>query len=126
MKYMKLLLPLGLFFIMAGSCSNKSGGQGTGNGNGNDSIPPCLARQIESFSKKGVMEQPIQIDEYTYKGKRTFLFTADCCDQFNTLYSENCEVICAPSGGLEGGGDHKCEDFSKESKLVKLIWKKKE
>ena len=122
MKYMKLLLPLGLLFIAAGSCNNKSGGQTTRN----DSIPPCLARQIESFNKKETTNPPIQIDEYTYKGKRSFLFTADCCDQFNTLYDESCNVICSPSGGLEGGGDHKCEDFSKESKLIKQIWKKKE
>ena len=121
MKYMKLLLPLGLIFIWTSGC--KSGGQAT---TGNDSIPACLARQIESFNKKETTNPPIQIDEYTYKGKRSFLFTADCCDQFNTLYNENCEVICSPSGGLEGGGDHKCEDFSKEGKLIKQIWKKKE
>ena len=124
MKYIKLLMPLGFFFIAAGSCSNKSGGQG--NTAVNDSIPACLARQIESFNKKEITNIPIQIDEYMYKGKRAFLFTADCCDQFNTLYNESCEAICSPSGGLEGGGDHKCEDFSKESKLVKQIWKKKE
>ena len=123
MKYLKLLLPLGCCFIVAMSCNNKSGGQSTTR---NDSIPACLARQIESFNKKETTNIPIQIDEYTYKGKRSFLFTADCCDQFNTLYDENCNVICSPSGGLEGGGDHKCEDFSKEGKLVKQIWKKKE
>ena len=122
MKYMKLLFPLGFFFIVTGSCNNKSGGQVTRN----DSIPACLAQQIESFGKKETTNPPIQVDEYTYKGKRAFLFTADCCDQFNTLYNENCEVICSPSGGFEGGGDHKCEDFSKEAKFVKQIWKKKE
>jgi predicted small secreted protein len=112
------VLSVTLVLIFTG-CSNTNKGKGKDN-----SIPSCLASQIDSFAKKTAEYPPIQIDEYLYKGKRVFLFTADCCDQFNTVYDENCKAICSPSGGIEGGGDHKCEDFGKEAKLVKMIWSK--
>lgn len=66
---------------------------------------------------------PVQIEEYVYKGKTVYLFTAQCCDQYNVLYDDSCKMICAPSGGFIGKGDGKCEDFSKMARLVKLIWK---
>ena len=66
---------------------------------------------------------PVQIEEYVYKGKTVYLFTAQCCDQYNVLYDDSCKMICAPSGGFIGKGDGKCEDFLKMARLVKLIWK---
>ncbi len=107
---------------MAAGCNNKSNQKSkTTSG-----IPACLASQIETFSKKDAVNPPVQIDEYQYKGQTVYLFTADCCDQFNTVYDSACAVICSPSGGITGSGDGKCPDFSKEAKLVKKIWEKKD
>lgn len=69
---------------------------------------------------------PIAINEYSYRGKKVFLYSADCCDQFDIVIDENCQTICAPSGGFEGSGDHRCDSFFAESKLVRNIWKKSE
>jgi hypothetical protein len=62
-------------------------------------------------------------DEYRYNGKRVFLFSSDCCDQFNQVVDEQCNYICAPSGGITGKGDRKCTDFADKAELVKVVWK---
>jgi len=110
----KIILFLSTAVILS-SCSNSNKTPG-------DSLPSCIRKDVEAI-KKGKMENPpVQIDEYNYNGKRVFLYTADCCDQFNMLYDENCGAICAPTGGMEGGGDHKCEDFSVKARFVTNTW----
>lgn len=115
------LLLLTCAFVLF-SCNNK-GDQGK---TVKDSIPACIRKDINAIEKKTMANPPVQVDEYEYNGKKVFLYTADCCDQFNTLYDENCKPVCSPSGGFEGGGDHKCEDFSEKAKHIKLIWKRKD
>lgn len=116
---MPFIIPL---LILNNNCNNKTG-KGGGKPTILDSIPVCLKQQIEAFNKKEAVNPPVQVDEYRYKGKRVFLYTADCCDQFDMLYDDSCKVLCAPSGGLIGKGDMKCEDFAKEAKHMRLIWK---
>ncbi len=85
-------------------------------------IPACVQKQIDEAAKQSRAEAPVQIDEYLYKGKKVYLFTAPCCDQFNTLYDTNCKAICSPSGGFTGRGDGACKDFDSLAKHVKMIW----
>ncbi len=118
---MKKNLVLLLVIPLMVSCNNKGKQNTTAS---RDSIPSCIRQQIIAFENKTAQNPPIQIDEYIYNGKRVFFFTADCCDQFNTLYDENCNVICSPSGGIEGGGDHKCEGFFNAAKPKGPVWKK--
>ncbi|NOT51787.1 MAG: hypothetical protein HOP10_10990 [Chitinophagaceae bacterium] len=84
-----------------------------------DSIPAC----VRALIGKEPMDAPVQIDAYLYKEKKVYLFTAQCCDQYNMLYDDNCKAICAPSGGFTGSGDGKCKDFDSIAKHVKLIWR---
>jgi len=116
---MKFTVTSLLLLIIVSSCGNGSKSQTSTN----DSIPACVREQINAIEKKTVTNPPLQIDEYEYQGKKTFLFKADCCDQFNALYDEDCKVICAPSGGYTGRGDGKCKDFDSTAKHIKLIWK---
>lgn len=116
MKFIILSFVLLAFFS---SCGNGSKNQAT-----KDAIPACLQEQINEIEKKTFPNPPVQIDEYEYQGKKVFLFTADCCDQYNTLYNSDCKSICAPSGGFTGRGDGKCSDFDSTAKHVKLVWKK--
>lgn len=88
------------------------------------SLPACIQEQLSRIENKQYDNPPIQIDEYDYQGKHVFLFTADCCDQYNILFDENCKGICAPSGGIIGKGDGKCPDFKEQGKFVKNIYKK--
>jgi hypothetical protein len=88
-----------------------------------DVLPPCIAKKIDSIKAEPRWNPPAEVHEYQYKGKRVFLFSADCCDQFNTVIDDQCNYICAPSGGITGKGDRKCTDFNAEAKYVKLVWK---
>ena len=89
-----------------------------------ENIPTCLAEQLTRIQAHQYDNPPIQIDEYEYNGKKYYLFTADCCDQYNILFDENCKGFCAPSGGITGKGDGKCPDFKDNAKLIRNIWKK--
>jgi hypothetical protein len=53
-----------------------------------------------------------------------YLLSPGCCDMFTELYDENCNYICAPSGGFTGKGDGKCKDLDLQNELV--IWKPKQ
>ena len=86
-------------------------------------VPKCIQTKIDSLKKVPRYNPPAEVNEYTYNGKRAFLFSSDCCDNYNVLLDENCNYLCAPSGGFTGKGDMKCTDFTEKAKLVKLIWK---
>lgn len=109
-----LIILLVVPFLSVSECGKKK-----------NTIPSCLEKMITERTKEIPPNPPEQIDEYLYNGKTVYLVTAPCCDQFNVVYDENCKEICAPSGGITGKGDGKCEDFSKTAQYVKLIWKKK-
>ena len=89
-----------------------------------ENIPGCLADQLGRIQAHQYENPPIQIDEYEYNGKKVYLFTADCCDQYNILFDENCKGMCAPSGGITGKGDGKCADFKDKAVFIRNIWKK--
>jgi len=88
----------------------------------NNDVPQCIEQKIEEIKAQPKANPPIQVNEYEFMGKRTFLFSAPCCDQYNVLYDENCNYICAPSGGFTGKGDEKCPDFSSEARHIKVVW----
>jgi hypothetical protein len=110
MKYFLIILAVPV--VLAKQC-----------GAGNDSIPVCVQRKIDSVKMQPKWNPPAEVNEYTYKGQRVFLFTANCCDQFYMLYDGSCNYICAPSGGFSGKGDGKCADFAEKAKHIKLTWK---
>jgi hypothetical protein len=80
--------------------------------------PRCLKDLLRSSKP-----QPTQISSYQYNGKTVYLVIPDCCDQYISLYDENCNFICAPSGGFSGKGDGKCPDFYDKASNPQLVWK---
>lgn len=87
------------------------------------SIPVCIQEKIEAIKKQPRWNPPASVEEYNYNGRKVFLFSSPCCDQYNEAYDENCRYLCAPSGGYTGKGDQKCADFKTVAKFVKLLWK---
>lgn len=92
-------------------------------GTQNESIPTCIQQKIDQIKKQPKWNPPAEVHEYNYKGKRVFYFSSNCCDQYNVVYDENCNYVCAPSGGYTGKGDGKCADFKENAKEVRLVWK---
>ena len=84
--------------------------------------PACIAQMIANIKKQPVWNPPATIWQYTYNNKQVYLVTSDCCDQFISLYDENCNRLCAPSGGFGGGGDGQCPDFYTKATNEKLLW----
>lgn len=108
---MKYLAPLLLFGLLSFQCNKEY------------TDYSCINKKINRIKAERKWNPPAQVDEYMYQGKKVFLFSADCCDQFSELYDENCNLICAPSGGITGHGDGKCTDFQSTAQHVRLVWK---
>jgi len=103
---------IALFVLPAFACNSKM-----------RSLPSCLQQRISAIQKEAKWNPPAEINEYVYHGKKVYLFSANCCDQFNTLVDENCNTLCAPSGGITGKGDRKCTDFADSATHVPVVWK---
>jgi hypothetical protein len=85
-------------------------------------LPSCIDEEIKAAKAKLKANPPITITEYEYKGQRVYFISSECCDQYNRVVNAQCELICAPSGGITGKGDGKCADFNNEAKLVREVW----
>lgn len=55
-----------------------------------------------------LVERPEPLRRHVLKGKVYYLALGPCCDQHDSLYNEQGEYICAPTGGFFGTGDGKC------------------
>lgn len=86
-------------------------------------IPSCVQARIEEIKKQPLWNPPAQVEEYRFNGKRVFLFSSNCCDQYNEVVDESCNYVCAPSGGITGKGDRKCPTFKDSAQLVRVVWK---
>ncbi|MHB1148277.1 MAG: DUF6970 domain-containing protein [Lutibacter sp.] len=103
---------IGLIFLNA-SCEKS---------NLNIDAPNCIENEIKKIKNEEVRNPPAQVWKWEVDGQTYYYITSDCCDQYNYLYNSNCEVICAPDGGLIGTGDGNCPDFIGSIKKT-LIWK---
>ena len=86
-------------------------------------VPVCIQSKIDSIKQQPKWNPPASVTEYRYNGKRVFLFSSNCCDQYNQVFDEACNYLCAPTGGITGKGDRKCNDFAEKAELVKEVWK---
>ncbi len=85
-------------------------------------IPECIQQKIIDISAQEVWNPPAKIYQYMYKGDTVFFIPQRCCDIFSELYDKNCNLICAPDGGVAGEGDGVCPDFFEERSNEMLIW----
>jgi hypothetical protein len=85
-------------------------------------IPEWVRNLIARFESEPVGSPPQSIWEYSYHGATVYYVPPQCCDQFSTLYDENGAVMCAPDGGIAGGGDGQCPDFRNTRSNERLIW----
>jgi len=88
----------------------------------NIDAPNCIKNKIEKIINNNVSNPPTQVWKWKVDEATYYYITSDCCDQYNYLYNEQCELICAPDGGIIGTGDGKCPNFTGDI-LKTLIWK---
>ena len=87
-----------------------------------DSVSPCIRAKIDSMKKLPKHEQPQNVIEYEYKGKKVYYITMPCCDFFNEVYDSSCKLLGHPDGGFTGRGDGTLPDFATEKKKEKIVW----
>ncbi len=87
-------------------------------------IPNSIEKKIKKLKNKDVQNPLAKVWEWKVDGNMYYYFTSDCCDQFNYLYDENCNVICAPDGGFSGSGDGNCPNFNGQIEKT-LVWEDK-
>jgi hypothetical protein len=116
---MKAIVIYGLILAMVGFCRKENMNTDCFPTN----IPLCIQAKIDEIKKEARWNPPAEVNEYLYNGKKVYLFTSDCCDQFITLVDATCNSVCAPSGGITGAGDGRCPDFYKEAMHLRLVWK---
>lgn len=89
----------------------------------NEKIPACIQQKIDQIKKEPKWNPPAEVYEYRYNGKKVFYFSSNCCDRYNEVFDEDCNYVCAPSGGYTGKGDNKCPDFTASATKIRLVWK---
>lgn len=77
---------------------------------------------ISNLINGPLVERPISIQAYQYRGEVVYLLNAPCCDRYNEVYSFFGDSICSPSGGYSGGGDRRCPSFFREAVLSEFHW----
>lgn len=92
------------------------------NQNVNQPVPAWVKTLIDVKKSSPLEDPPSTIKKCTYQNKNVYYVSSPCCDQYNYLYDENNQTICAPDGGLTGRGDGKCTDFSLDKNNCELIW----
>ena len=87
-------------------------------------VPDCVERDIKRFERQdGGFDNAVAVYQWLVDGKIYYYYASDCCDQFNYLYDEECNLVCAPDGGFGGNGDGNCPEFVGDITEV-LVWKK--
>lgn len=82
----------------------------------------CIDTKINEIKQTEVTNPPTEVWKWDVDRNTYYYFTSDCCDQFNFLYNEKCEIVCAPDGGITGNGDGSCPEFIGEIEKT-LFWK---
>ena len=87
-------------------------------------VPACIQLIIGQNGRGTTNDNYLAIYRYKYQKRYVYFGEADCCDQYNLLFDNNCQVLCAPNGGFTGGGDGKCPDFFKEATEETELWRR--
>ncbi len=83
--------------------------------------PSCIIDIIHQIENEEVRNPPAKVVKWEVNGQTYYYITSDCCDQFNYLYDVNCNVVCAPDGGITGSGDGNCPAFVGQIEKT-LVW----
>ena len=88
--------------------------------------PICIKEKIIDYETDQLEPGAVEVYSWTIDEEIFYFFRFDCCDNFDKLYDADCNYICAPYGGVLGGGDGLCPDFlaDEDSIIRQLIWTK--
>jgi hypothetical protein len=87
-------------------------------------LPPFVSQLIaRPHTGIGAVSAPGSVWRYRYRGRVVYyVLPRSCCDLMSRLYDAEGNLMCRPNGGIAGGGDGKCTDFSHERSEEQLLW----
>jgi hypothetical protein len=86
-----------------------------------EAVPNCVDKKIHEILEVDPHSTAAEVWKWETGDKTYYYFTSDCCDQFNYLYDTDCNLVCAPDGGLSGGGSGDCPEFTNLIEKT-LVW----
>ena len=88
-------------------------------------VPYCIQKLARSIRRDEVRNPPAMIVEWRLTtGEKYYYVPPYCCDMFGELYDSECNLICAPDGGISGWGDGRCpSEILNSIESTKVIWK---
>jgi hypothetical protein len=87
-----------------------------------DETPACVNSKIREIKDEEVRNPPAEIWKWEVDGGTYYYITSYCCDAFSELYDDKCNLLCAPDGGITGGGDGRCPSWTSQPEKT-LVWK---
>ena len=81
-------------------------------------VPEFVRELAVSHEVRGVRA----IWRFRLNGVAVYYVQSECCDRYNLLYDRDGTEICAPDGGISGGGAGECPDSWRKAKRGVLIW----
>jgi len=88
--------------------------------------PKWVQQLIARLQSEPVRNPPAKIIRYTSAGRSYYYVPPAAGDQFSSLYNSAGKQICAPDGGVTGGGDGKCPSFVRKMLFShdpgKIVW----
>ena len=88
--------------------------------------PKWVQRLITRLQSEPVRNPPAKIIRYTNAHRSYYYVPPAAGDQFSSLYNSAGKQICAPDGGMTGGGDGKCPSFVRKMLFSrdpgKIVW----
>ena len=88
--------------------------------------PKWVQRLITRLQSEPVRNPPAKIIRYTNARRSYYYVPPAAGDQFSALYNSAGKQICAPDGGITGGGDGKCPSFVRKMLFSrdpgKIVW----
>ena len=84
--------------------------------------PGCVEDKIREILESPPTNPRTEVWLWELENQIWYYFNAPCCDQFSTLYDQECKKVCAPDGGFTGKGDGLCPPGLDKAKKT-IIWK---
>lgn len=85
-----------------------------------EETPKCVEKIIRKIQRDEVRNPPAEVWCLEVNSSIYYYVPPYCCDALSKLYDTDCNLICAPDGGLTGGGSGSCPDL--DSAVWGLIW----
>jgi hypothetical protein len=88
-------------------------------------VPKCIEEKIKAEKRVEFGMPHAKVREWKANGKTYYYFFASGEGGFNELHDDNCNILCAPNGGITGKGYGDCPDFAGPKEKT-LVWEEQE